>query len=521
MNRRVLLLTSCLTLCCACLRAQLLPKHHLAQGQLPARSQQVFADSMALFDASYDPVAHLVLHPQDGGTHVHGKYMVRESSWYALGLLTRDRLAHRPQDVARALEVIKAVLPEQYLDSQTKWYGTFKRTPEEPGPRTGSIAFTAYDPNWRHFIGTTFEMMLIEYSDKLPAELQTRMYRAIDAAVAGEMHDGRLLPSYTNIALMYGALWDFAATHDHNADWSRQSAAWVRTVYGLYRQYDTVSEYNAPTYFGVDIYGLALWREYGSNETMRGYGRAMESGLWLDIANYYQPQLRNVTGPYDRAYGMDMSAYVTPTGVWLRTVMDANAAPLPEHATLHTFQVADMWFAPHIVMLGTRIPAAALAKFRSFSGPHRVNRRIDAKRVATAWVGQTAIWGGEFTGLTKDTGGATQFHPVDVQWKLPSGQIGWTQLTRSPNLDATADAKGITIATSGDVSFRVFCGQDTGDIEQGSWRLPGMKVDVKGDATSFTQTRSADGFVDMTYRNVHALRMEIQPENAPGAAATH
>ena len=55
----------------------------------------------------------------------------------------------------------------------------------------------------------------------------------------------------------------------------------------------------------------------------------MEAGLWQDIANLYQPDLRNISGPYDRAYGMDMESYVSVDGVWMRTVLDAKNAPLP------------------------------------------------------------------------------------------------------------------------------------------------------------------------------------------------
>lgn len=73
------------------------------------------------------------------------------------------------------------------------------------------------------------------------------MYHAIDAAVSGEMHDGRLVPSYSNIALMYGALWNFAAVHDNNADWLSQSTAWTNEVYRLFKQYRTFNKFNAPT----------------------------------------------------------------------------------------------------------------------------------------------------------------------------------------------------------------------------------------------------------------------------------
>ena len=56
----------------------------------------------------------------------------------------------------------------------------------------------------------------------------------------------------------------------------------------------------------------------------------MEARLWSDIAEFYQPQLRNISGPYDRSYGMDMESYVTVVAMWMRTELPAKVAPLPK-----------------------------------------------------------------------------------------------------------------------------------------------------------------------------------------------
>ena len=79
------------------------------------------------------------------------------------------------------------------------------------------------------------------------------------------MKQGRLQPSYTNIALMYGYLWAFAAVPSHRPDWANQ-AQWQESVYKLFKQHDSFFEYNSPTYAGADFYGLALWRDYGSTQ---------------------------------------------------------------------------------------------------------------------------------------------------------------------------------------------------------------------------------------------------------------
>jgi hypothetical protein len=210
---------------------------------------------------------------------------------------------------------------------------------------------------------------------------------------------------------------------------------------------------------------------------------------------------------------MDMESYVAVTGVWLRSVLDAQHAPLPK-ITQATDHVADVWFAPEIIALGAHIPPIAMAKFRKFSGPHLLRRRIDEQRTATAWIGERAIWGGESTNLTKGAGAGTQYHPATVQWRTPSGSIGWIQLTHSPKLDATADKQGITIDTSGDVSFRVYAeGTNASQLSGKLWSLPGLHVDVTTDAMFSSEPendlQSPTAF-DVTYHAAKRIRLQIQ-----------
>jgi hypothetical protein len=78
---------------------------------------------------------------------------------------------------------------------------------------------------------------------------------------------------------MYGFLWDFAAVHDQKAAWKEQSAQWTESVYRLFKENNSFFEYNSPTYYGVDLYCLALWRDYGSSERIRSMGGEMEGTL--------------------------------------------------------------------------------------------------------------------------------------------------------------------------------------------------------------------------------------------------
>jgi hypothetical protein len=101
-----------------------------------------------------------------------------------------------------------------------------------------------------------------------------------------------------------------------------------------------------------------------------------------------------------------------------------------------------------------------------------------------------------------------------VQWRTPSGRIGWVQLTRAPNLNATADRDGITIETKGDVTFRIAAnGVVASSITAKRWNLPGMPIAVESDgAFSFHPANSPDApnAVDVTYSGVSRIRLQLR-----------
>jgi hypothetical protein len=431
---------------------------------------------------------------------------VRGLSWYALGLLLRNGKT----DNARALEILNFVMDEQFNEPGKRWDGTYRTSPAQPEPPAGAVIWKDYDPNWREFIGTTFAMILEEFPDRIPQGMQRRLVASIDRAVAGEILDGRLVPTYTNPALMFGFLLDFAGVRSHRPDWVAQGATWQAGIYTSFNRSGTFDEYNSPTYSGVDLFALGLWRSYGSTASMRDRGASMEAALWRDLAVFYNANLKNIAGPFDRAYGMDMQSYVSVVGVALRMELGERLAPLPklEPGVEHG---GDVWFAPHFAILGVRIPQDALKTFRSFSAERQIQRQITADRIATAWIGRDAIYGAEATNKSRGVDGHNQFHPATVQWKMPSGKIGWIQLTQSPPVDVRADRNGLQISCSGDVKFRIHApGIEAPDLKQLDWALPGLAVHIISDASNFTVDPEPD-FIDVTYSGISAMNLRILP----------
>jgi len=187
-----------------------------------------------------------------------------------------------------------------------------------------------------------------------------------------------------------------------------------------------------------------------------------------------------------------------------------------------TDHVADVWFAPHMAILGTRIPPDALSKMKTFEGEHLLHKQIAEQRVATAWIGRDVVFGGESTGKTKDAGTTTQFHPATVQWRTPSGEIGWVRLVQSPMVDATADQRGLTISATGTIRLRVHAKETVqAKISKTEWDLPGLRIVVDSDAKNFsTEKREAEDAIELIYSGMTTMRLDID-ENGRSNAASH
>src|SRR5205814_204105 len=134
----------------------------------------------------------------------------------------------------------------------------FRRAPEEPTPPAEAVIWRDYDPNWREFIITTLALVLLAYSEQLPGALVEKMDVAMRRAVAGA-RTRDLSAAYTNIALMYAFMLCFAGKRFADPAWFAEGERMAREVYRLFKQHDAFAEYNSPTYYGVDVYALALW----------------------------------------------------------------------------------------------------------------------------------------------------------------------------------------------------------------------------------------------------------------------
>ncbi|MFL5804573.1 MAG: hypothetical protein ACJ8CR_22855 [Roseiflexaceae bacterium] len=465
--------------------------------QLDATARDLAVRSIAWMDGCWDEAAGLFRVPGDmlyeAGRLGVPAHIVRETAWYALGLLLRDG----PGDRARAGHAIETVLTYQFDAPGQPYHGTWYRSPHEPPPPENPVVWRDYDPNWREFIGTTLALVLLEYESRLPAELSRQIDVALRRAIVGTLE--RNVPaSYSNIALMTAFLLQFGADRFGEPAWAAAAERLAAEILARFRAHATFDEYNSPTYYGVDLYALVLWRSYSSSVLLREAGAEIEAALWRDIAQYYHAGMRNVAGPYDRSYGMDMRRYVACLGIWIWLATGYEQAPFPDlgQPLAHGWDFA---VAPLVALLGLRMPDDARPHFLAFQGQRQVERVIatEPRRVARAWVGARVMLGAEDSGGQKPAD--AQFHPATIHWLAAGDAVGWIRLRHTAPVDARAERDRLSIACTehagADLEF-VFqiAAPDirTDALQHDSWELPGLTVRVATNTSGPDVTRDGD-----------------------------
>jgi hypothetical protein len=480
-----------------------MPETHLDQLDVSARDMA--ERSLAWVDGCWDEAAGLFRMPQDS-IYEHSQdgvpgHLVRETAWYALSLLLRDA----PGDRARATRAVDAVLTCQFDAPGQPYHGTWYRSPQEPPPPENPIVWRDYDPNWREFIGTTLALILLEYESRLPADLVRRIDLALHRAIVGTL--ARNVPaSYTNIALMTAFLLQFGADRFGEPCWLADAERLAAQILQRFHANTTFDEYNSPTYYGIDLYALALWRSYAKSALLGEAGAEMEAALWRDIARFYHAGMRNLAGPYDRSYGMDLRRYVACLGMWIWLATGYEQAPFPrlDQPLDHGWDFA---VAPLFALLGVRMPDDARQHFLAFQGERQIERVIAAepRRVATAWVGKWVMLGAEDSG-SRYRINDDQFHPATVHWLIGDGAVGWIRIRNVLPVDARAERNRLSIACTehagGDLEFvfQIVAPEVNVDaLRHDRWELPGLTIRLETNAEGPQVSRDAD-FISLRYQ---------------------
>jgi hypothetical protein len=423
----------------------------------------------AWMDRAWDDEASLLWNPPGAFEGVvdepRAVHLVRETAWYAIGLLRRDG----PGDRARAERALTAVAAQQYDAPGQPWHGTFVRFPEWPAPREGAVEWIDYDPNWRQFVGTALAVAITDFG--LSDALRDRLREVTRLAVESEPPD-RVAPTYANIALLRSWLeaWTGAADEDFRA-----------AVVDAFRENGCFIEYGSPTYYGIDLLALGLWRRPDAPDAMQRAGADIEGALWADVARWWHAGLGNLCGPYSRAYGMDAHTHVT--GLSLALWCAGLPAPLPDLGAEAVVHGHDLCEGPMLEHGGVRVPTAVRGAFERFTGPRRVDQVISAtpRREASGWLEDALMIGAE----TGDSGlhARGQFHPATVHWRQPDGQVGWIRVEHRGATRAVANERRLEVECDGPHPIEWVTDAPVDVTPAGGWHLPGLAVEVDTDAT--------------------------------------
>ena len=447
----------------------------------PERSR----NATAWMDSFWDEQAGLLRDPDGGDRH-----LVRETSWYALGLLQRDERG----DVDRARRALEAVLGAQFNSPGQPWHGTFARAPEEGLPGPQATCWVDYDPNWRQFIGCVLSIAVEDFADALGPDLVAAADVAMVMAVESE-DLRRVTPDYSNIALLKAWLEARVGL--------AAGEALGRQVSDRFNRWGTFDEYNSPTYYGVDLWALALWRDRPPAPFFARAGRAIGESVWSDVALLYHAGLGNLCGAYDRSYGMDMGTYASLLGLAMwKAIGTRGAFPDPTLPFAHS---ADFCFGPLLDAASPIVPEVAHPALLRFPGPHRVERQLSGRRM-TAVLDDTFMMGGQ----TGGRGGSPQYHPATLHWQLPDGSVGWIRARSRGRLDAEASDDGLRLsASAGTISVDLHA--QGWKVQSGAepWSLPGLTVEP----VSNHSVHVAEDADDIRYRfgaaGDHRVRLEL------------
>lgn len=435
--------------------------------RLTEKQRHLVDQAMALMDSFYDAEMELLIDEEQSDRH-----NTRSSAHYALGLLIRSGEG----DQERAAGLLNKVMDLQFNVPDEIYHGTFRVSPQAALPPAGNYnwkefapgfayflsettdkigkrlgaalsreisqvlpdcdeltvrgylqsavdevlppVWKSYDPNWREFIASTFAVILEEFADVLPAELVSRMDESMKRAVSASI-DRRLsdaVPMNSNIELMHIFIVHYYGHRFAREDWIRHAGQEAAAFLAAYAEFGSIAEFNTTTYYGVDLTVLGLWRTYGCSAAFREIGQTLERGMWSNIALFYNPVLENLSGPFSRAYEMEMTGH-SSIGVFLYLALGAGYEHLaaPNCETTHD---------PLIALAGAAIPAELLPQFVSFGGSRRVEKQFrelcerdkpgENRNLCTAaaWIEERRMIGA-MSG-SRNTNG--QMHPATIHW---------------------------------------------------------------------------------------------------------
>ena len=551
--------------------------------RLAPEARILLDEALAHLAAHCDPGTLLVMEP-DGGRLIPSP---RNTLYYALGLLIR----HGAERTREAEALVGTVLDLQLDDPGEIWHGTF-RHPDEPSPPHSPVdwrrlspdaryigdrcwelvsarfsellrgdpglapqadrleallsralmervpvAWYTYEPNLREFVGMVLAMLLEHFEPLLSPALVQRCERAAELLIGGAVSRVRagLTPLNTNIRTMYVFVLDWFGARMGRGDWREEALREARALRAEYAELHAVAEYNSPTYCGVDLSTLGFWRRYSACAELRETGTYLEENIWRDMAAFYNPAMRNFSGPYSRCYEMDMAVHTCFCDI-LYLGLGRERFPW------HPFSIESV-INPLTILGDIRVPEDVVPLLTEERGERLIRRSFrelsergdprdcHALCAATAWI-TPEIMLGALSGSENPSG---QLHPLTLFWRcgdalgtlclrrcLPDGRDSHLHTVF---FDGEAEARRARMEARNacprpvDVYFEIHCpGLAPEAIGDGVWSLPGLTLRVEAEAPAPRVTATAPGTLRVAYPAMPGDRMRFRLECLPAGA---
>lgn len=310
-----------------------------------------------------------------------------------------------------------------------------------------------------------------EFSHLLSDDLIARMEDSLEAAAVGAMRRNGSFPEGDNLILGYSNPQIMRALTVGWIGTRRQNQtlidfAWTKgeELLALFQRdgQNVLSEYNAPNYYGVDMWALAANVAYGPKDApMTKNAPYIMTEVWKDIAVHYNPFLGNMVGPYDRAYTRDGTTHSQILSLFWWGIFGREYGPQPPLGDSDLIYDVSQGAALSLIMdiVAGNIDEATASALKAkgwWEGARSVSKTIfedletQVYRVSTSWVSAGLMIGGQRVAETVNRG--NQFVPAIVHWAAdpkhtPFPYNGFFSLYPSAStIDAVAGEKTLTIS---------------------------------------------------------------------------
>lgn len=346
-------------------------------------------------------------------------------------------------------------------------------------------------------------------------------------------YDGdNLVTAYTNPGIMRALTVGWVGEKLGNqslVDYANEQSAQITELFNAGN--GTFGEYNAPTYYGEDIWALGAAIKYGpSNQTLTLDAPYLLSTLWDDIAEHYNAFLGNIVGPYDRANSRDLTQHSAVLGQCFWGLFGYEKAPVPNKLELNLQYDAAQGAAFALVMDTVKENAKPETLLKLTTPPTDTEERMitrivresllnDTIRTHTSWLSKNLMIGGQELEETTIRN-KKQFIPAIVHWSsdplhTPFPYIGFFSLYPSATtLSAVASKNRLEVSypnttQAGTNGFQFLLSNIpppwnlAGNMIDGFSNLPCLSVNVTAPGLELQPTvYNADGIYDALFYNI-------------------